>query len=402
MISVNRIIEAVQAEDPHPLYLGLLEGPALQLTQEGLWLAASAESVIAVMSSAFCLVRPSAMRVPPHLQGSRIAPIFAAWMRMNDGAAHCPLKQGFQASLNALDLRIQRQAHAELVQSYSQELLEQTGARGLCGIDRYSFEMPARMLAALMGFDKEEQIILSSHIHAVCSALSPHATSSEVEIAELALDHMLPILEHALATRWSKSSSTNNAFSLAKMPAQFLAEHRASVVANLLALFTQTYDATAGLITNTLFYLAQHEALRHTLKRNLNTAKQFDAMIHSILKEITRIDAPIQNTRRFVAEDCEILGQSLKAGDQILLVLAAANLDEKVFSSPSEFSLNLYEESFTFGVGVHACPGKALAFEFAALCLHNLLSLDLDYSSLLANSYLHPSVNARIRRFSSQ
>ncbi|MGT2491238.1 hypothetical protein ACU4GD_13755 [Cupriavidus basilensis] len=72
---------------------------------------------------------------------------------------------------------------------------------------------------------------------------------------------------------------------------------------------------------------------------------------------VLREDPPVQNTRRFLAADARLYGADLKAGDAVLLVLAAASLDERV---PAESA-----RPWTLGAGRHACPGDALAVSVA-------------------------------------
>jgi hypothetical protein len=48
-----------------------------------------------------------------------------------------------------------------------------------------------------------------------------------------------------------------------------------------------------------------------------------DALVHAV----SRFDPPVQNVRRVVTGDCEIGGARLKAGQELLLVLAAASRD---------------------------------------------------------------------------
>ena len=93
-----------------------------------------------------------------------------------------------------------------------------------------------------------------------------------------------------------------------------------SLVANRIGYLSQACEATAGLIGNTLLALGRYPDVlaRVTTDR---------AFLVAVVREVVRHDAPVQNTRRFVAESGTIAGQAMREGDAVLVVLAAANRD---------------------------------------------------------------------------
>jgi cytochrome P450 family 142 subfamily A polypeptide 1 len=66
--------------------------------------------------------------------------------------------------------------------------------------------------------------------------------------------------------------------------------------------------------------------------------------------------------RRTVTEDHELHGQPLHAGDQVLLMYASANRDERVFRDPERFEVTrAHNHHVAFGFGTHFCLGASLA-----------------------------------------
>jgi cytochrome P450 len=56
----------------------------------------------------------------------------------------------------------------------------------------------------------------------------------------------------------------------------------------------------------------------------------------------------------------------MKAGDVILVVLAAANRDPLANPDPDRFDIfRKNRKTFSLGVGAHACPGESLAVTIA-------------------------------------
>jgi len=71
--------------------------------------------------------------------------------------------------------------------------------------------------------------------------------------------------------------------------------------------------------------------------------------IPELVDDTLRLDPPAQSMRRWALEDIEIGGVTIKAGNQVLLFIAAANHD------PSG------DSHLAFGRGIHHCLGAALA-----------------------------------------
>lgn len=81
------------------------------------------------------------------------------------------------------------------------------------------------------------------------------------------------------------------------------------------------------------------------------------------VEELLRYDSAFElTTWRFLAEDAELHGTRIPAGDSVIVSLCAANRDERQF--PDADTLD-FERSpnphLAFGHGIHFCPGAALA-----------------------------------------
>ena len=109
------------------------------------------------------------------------------------------------------------------------------------------------------------------------------------------------------------------------------------------------------------------------------------------MREVVRHDSPVQNTRRFLAEDAVVAGQALRTGDTVLVVLAAANRDPSVNPEPDRFDPARRErEAYTFGLGVHACPGEALASTIAEAGVAALLAAGVEPARLIESVRYRP------------
>jgi cytochrome P450 family 142 subfamily A polypeptide 1 len=80
------------------------------------------------------------------------------------------------------------------------------------------------------------------------------------------------------------------------------------------------------------------------------------------VEEFIRYASPVLNMRRTVTADHELHGQELHAGDQVLLMYAAANRDDREFDEPDQFDVRRrHNHHVAFGLGTHFCLGANLA-----------------------------------------
>lgn len=92
------------------------------------------------------------------------------------------------------------------------------------------------------------------------------------------------------------------------------------------------------------------------------------------VEETLRFEPPVQFTSRITHEPIEVDGRRLPAGATIILDLAAANRDPKVFDEPTRFRLDRTGdvEHLAFSSGIHYCLGSGLARLEGAVALRAL------------------------------
>jgi cholest-4-en-3-one 26-monooxygenase len=80
------------------------------------------------------------------------------------------------------------------------------------------------------------------------------------------------------------------------------------------------------------------------------------------VEEFIRWVSPVLNMSRTATEDHELQGQQIHAGDQLLLLYASANRDERVFKEPDALDVTrAHNRHVAFGFGAHFCLGAQLA-----------------------------------------
>lgn len=80
------------------------------------------------------------------------------------------------------------------------------------------------------------------------------------------------------------------------------------------------------------------------------------------VEEFIRWVSPLLNMARSANEDHEFHGAQINAGDELLLMYASANRDERVFDDPDRFDVTrAHNQHVAFGFGTHFCLGASLA-----------------------------------------
>ena len=375
-------VAAVTHADPYPYYASLRTGPPLAFHRSlKLWVASCADVVTQVLAHPALRVRPPAEPVPRAIAGAPAGEVFARLVRMNDGAVHAVHRPVLQRALAGLDLQT---AQADALQV----------ARRLPSmpLDAQMFAMPLCALAQLLGFADEDQAGIATEVRAFVACLSPLSTAAQLDAASAAASALRARFGTLLASGRARPDSL-----LAAVHAQARASGETdtdTLLANLVGLFSQTCDGTAGLIGQGVVALAREPGLQDAVRARPDG---FALLVH----EAARHDAPVQNTRRFAAEPCHVAGVDLQAGDAILLVLAAANRDAALNPAPGAFRLDRAERrTLGFGHGAHGCPGQALALVLAAAGLQVLDEQGLDTTAIARTGWsYHPSVNGRMPRF---
>ena len=116
------------------------------------------------------------------------------------------------------------------------------------------------------------------------------------------------------------------------------------------------YETTSGAMGMSLLHLAEHPDLRAQLFGDP------DGLAHTAVNEFLRYVSPVQVFGRNAAHDVELHGQTIPAGDVVLLGYGAANRDPRAFDEPDRCILDRHpNRHVAFGHGRHLCLGANLA-----------------------------------------
>jgi cytochrome P450 len=128
------------------------------------------------------------------------------------------------------------------------------------------------------------------------------------------------------------------------------------MVAMVFLLLGAGSETTTHLISGSVYELTRTPKLRDWLQEDWSRA-------NLAIEEFLRFVSPVQFTKpRFVRQDIELGGVRLKAGDKIMAMLAAANMDPNANPHPEKLDLERRpNRHLSFGTGIHFCLGHQLA-----------------------------------------
>lgn len=115
------------------------------------------------------------------------------------------------------------------------------------------------------------------------------------------------------------------------------------------------HDTTSSTISGLVHELAKNPDQYQRLREDRS-------LLESAIEEGLRYTSPVRHFFRTAAEDYEIRGKTIKAGDSVLVAYPSGNFDEAVFDAPQEFRIDRQpNRQIAFGFGVHQCLGQHLA-----------------------------------------
>ncbi len=120
------------------------------------------------------------------------------------------------------------------------------------------------------------------------------------------------------------------------------------------------------LVTTAILLLnAGHEATVHAIGNGVKALLELgihDGITGGHIEELLRYDAPLHVFTRYALEDLDYAGIRLAKGEEVGLMLGAANRDPARFAEPDRFDpARDPNPHVSFGAGIHFCIGAPLA-----------------------------------------
>jgi len=139
--------------------------------------------------------------------------------------------------------------------------------------------------------------------------------------------------------------------------------------------------AVGGISTTRALLSGLIECLYESPKERIKLVKD-PSLVPSVIEETLRWKTPGgRGFLRTASCDAHLSEHHIRAGDQVYVMLDAANRDPEAFADPEVFDIACRRDSgnLAFGLGVHACIGAPLARLEAEILLTSLIQRFTDW-----------------------
>jgi cytochrome P450 len=264
-------------------------------------------------------------------------------VRINNNEQHTIARQAAMLIYNSM----KPVAISDILETLLAEIKENTAFDWIATVGK---KLPVLVILKALDFSDDDCTFVADNISGLVKIMSPAKTAQDMELINSVVDKFYTI---------SKKYINSPGFAAHTPKFNIDKDELAELFAcNLVGLFIQCYDGGRGLLCNTLLSLVRtHD------DQGLKDISYYKRLVIETL----RFDPPVHNTRRIAFKDILIGGQLIKAGQSILIVIGAANLDPGVFENPELYNplRKNNSENLTFGLGGHNCFAKYTMIEMA-------------------------------------
>jgi cytochrome P450 len=247
------------------------------------------------------------------------------------------------------------------IEAIARELTGDVTARSAAGpvdlIECFAYPLPVRVICALLGVPASDQARFTAWSRSVARTVDPSVLRTpEIDAAiEQGERELNAYLEDLLDLR-RKAPADDLLSALVAVEADGDRISPREVVDLARLLLIAGHETTVNLIGNGLLALLR-------APDQLAQLRLTPELLAGAIDELLRFDSPVQITQRVATEDLDLLGHKVSKGDEILLILGAANRDPSAFADPHRLDVRRDDarRHVAFGGGIHHCLGVALA-----------------------------------------
>ena len=245
------------------------------------------------------------------------------------------------------------------------------------------FTVPVTVICELMGVPLEDQHLFgpwSSDVSRILDGFS--LTPEEMTAAAAAAGQMAVYFSELFARRRAEpADDLVSALLAVESEGERLSEYE--LYSTTLLLFIAGHETTTNLIGNGTWALLRNRDQLSALHRD-------PALAPSAVEELLRYDSPVHVTARIPTVEVEIAGHRFAAGEQLIVLLSAANRDPRRFDDPARLDITRAENHhLAFSQGMHFCLGAALARLEGAEAIGGLVARFGDALEVVTDPVVH-------------
>jgi cytochrome P450 family 142 subfamily A polypeptide 1 len=352
-LDVNLLDGGFYAGDPYPTYRRLRdEAPVYRDAVNGIWGVSRYHDIVAIE-------KDPARYTSSH--GSRPRIVGDVSSINNDDPLHQNKRRLVARRFTPRSVK----QHEDHVRRIVTDLIDAVAPNGACDVVRdLAAPLPARVITELLGFPGElaPKCREWSEVTMLSGGTYP-ADGGDPQPSEATMTAVLEFATVALDTLGSRRLEPRD--DLISVWAHAEVEfpdgtkrplNDDEIVHEALLLLDGGAETTRTVIGTMVLELTRHPDQHAKLVADPGLLGQ------SAVEEFIRWVTPILNMRRTATEDHELHGQTIAAGDELLLMYSSANRDERAFDHPDRLDVTrAHNHHVAFGFGAHFCLGASLA-----------------------------------------
>ena len=221
-------------------------------------------------------------------------------------------------------------------------------------VAEFSSKLPVQMICDMFAVPEPMRQDFVTWTHSMSRLLG--GSSDMRGTLEAAEEHVVAFhdyIEHLIRQRRRAPGSDVLSLMIANQGHNHLSDHQVAIQA--VQIIAAGHITTVDMLGNAMVALLRHPEQLTKLKDDLS-------LIDSAVEEMFRYDTSIPLTHRVATRDVEIDGKTIRSGDLVFPVIAAANRDPAIFDDPDVFDIGRqHNVHLTFISGPHVCVGAMLA-----------------------------------------
>lgn len=325
--------------------------PLARLAQAGTLMVLSAHGLEEVLRDSRMLA--SGTR-PLQSSGIFEGPLYEWWSRILV-QSNPPMHTRLRGLLSRAFTPKRVEAMRPLVGQIALELLAEGRDNGCLDVTgRFAHDIPVRIISAMLGVPDGDHEVFGHWSNDIGMAFATVISPDSRKRIEEAISNLHGYVGALVKDRRAapKNDLISALIEVEEAGDRLSEEEMLVMISNLIF---AGHDTTKGLISVMMNLLSEHPEQLEALRADPD-------LIPNAIEEILRFEPIAAMTVRTAAEDLEILGEPVKSGDQVILVIPAANRDPEVFDAPERFDVTRpIQKNLSFGQGSHFCLGASLA-----------------------------------------
>ncbi|MEY3167363.1 MAG: hypothetical protein RLZZ343_1166 [Actinomycetota bacterium] len=253
------------------------------------------------------------------------------------------------------------------IEELARDIVDAVLAKGECDfVSEIAGRLPSGLIAELMGMpraDGERLYDLTEIMHTNDDAIAP---------PEIKMNAVGEMLGYAQTVADLKRQNPGDDLATILVNAEIDGDHLTDEEFQwfFLLLVNAGGDTTRNLLAAGLQLLFDHPDQRTKLIGDL------DGLLGSAVEEMLRYCSPVTHFKRTAMQDTIVGGQSIKAGERVVMFYGSANRDEDIFENADTFDVARHPNPHVaFGAGgPHLCLGMHVARVELAVMFRELLT----------------------------